>query len=328
MKAEMQNERSAILSVEELSLRYRMPRRRLLEATRWLTAVDRVSFVVRAGASLALVGESGSGKSSTARAVMALERPNAGRVRFFGEDLAGLSGPALLKLRQRFQMVFQDPYGSLDPRYSVERLVGEPIHRASRSMARELAAKALIDVGLAADDLHKFPHQFSGGQRQRIAIARALVTRPALIVADEPVSALDVSVQAQVLNLMKDLQAEHGMAYLFISHDLGVVQYLCEEIIVMFCGAIVESGKPSDVLRVPAHPYTRELIEAMPRLGKRRRGPAAVVPIPGKQAEIADTRVGPGCAYRSRCPRAAAQCATAPVLRDLGGGRQVACHFE
>jgi peptide/nickel transport system ATP-binding protein len=349
----MTQEQGIILSVEDLTVRYRMPRRSLLEPTRWLTAVDRVSFTVRAGTSLAVVGESGSGKSSTARAVMALERPSAGRIRLFDQDLADLPAADLLRLRERFQMIFQDPYGSLDPRYSVERIVTEPILRVSREAARERAAQALADVGLSEHDLRKYPHQFSGGQRQRIAIARALVTRPALIVADEPVSALDVSVQAQVLNLMKDLQAEHGLAYLFISHDLAVVEYLCADIVVMFAGAVVESGRTLDVLRAPAHPYTRELIAAMPRLGRRRRGGAAVPaanpaavpasiapgaargdPAPletGRGASVRAADVAPaavGCAYRARCPRAAALCAMAPVLRDLGDGRRVACHFE
>jgi len=311
-----------ILSVEDLSVRYRMPRRHLLEAPKFLAAVDHVTFAVRAGASLALVGESGSGKSSTARAVMALERPSSGRVRLFDQDLATLSPGELRRLRARFQMIFQDPYGSLDPRYTVERIVTEPIHGASRAERQQRAAEALAEVGLRAEDLRKHPRQFSGGQRQRIAIARALVTRPALIVADEAVSALDVSVQAQVLNLMKDLQAAHGIAYLFVSHDLAVVEYLCEDMIVLFRGAIVESGNSREILREPAHPYTRELIDAMPRLGRRRRvaqvatAPSDAAPAPG------------GCLYRLRCPRAANICQTAPVARERSDGRQVACHFD
>ena len=321
----VQESRPVVLSVESLTVRYRMPRQRLLQPPSHLTAVDRVSFSLRAGASMGLVGESGSGKSSTGRAVMALEAPSEGRVRVFGQDLAALSAADLRALRQRFQMVFQDPYGSLDPRYSVEGIVTEPMHGVGRAEARQRAVQVLQDVGLHADDLRKYPNQFSGGQRQRIAIARALVTRPGLIVADEAVSALDVSVQAQVLNLMKDLQAEHGMAYLFISHDLAVVRYLCEEIVVLFRGAVVEQGRTLDVLQAPAHPYTRELVDAMPRLGVRRRAtrPATATARP---ADIPVTETG--CAYRARCPRAAASCTTAPVLRPLGGGRTVACHFD
>ncbi len=321
------NMAAPVLSVEELTVRYRMPRQQLLRPPPWLTAVNRVSFTLHAGASLAVVGESGSGKSSTARAVMALERPSAGRVKLFDTDLALLPRADLRRLRQRFQMIFQDPYGSLDPRYSVERIVVEPIHGASRAEARERAAQALRDVGLHAEDLRKYPNQFSGGQRQRIAIARALVTRPALIVADEAVSALDVSVQAQVLNLMKDLQAAHGMAYLFISHDLAVVRYLCDDIVVLFRGAVVESGKTAQVLQAPAHPYTQELVDAMPRLGVRRRTAAiAVAQQAGPRAADAGA-VATGCAYRARCPRAAAICETAPALRVVGDGRQAACHF-
>ena len=328
MTPTMTDPKPTVLSVEALSVRYRMPRQQLLKPPGWMTAVDRVSFIVRAGESLALVGESGSGKSSTARAVMALERPSAGHVRIFDHDLASLPRGELRKLRQRFQMVFQDPYGSLDPRYSVERIIGEPIHGVTRAEARERAAKALNDVGLRAEDLRKYPNQFSGGQRQRIAIARALVTRPGLIVADEAVSALDVSVQAQVLNLMKDLQAEHGMAYLFISHDLAVVRYLCEDIVVLFRGAIVESGRTLAVLQAPAHPYTHELVDAMPRLGVRRRAASVVATTPDgtRPADAAVTTTG--CAYRSRCPRAAAACEVAPELRQRGDGRQVACHFD
>jgi peptide/nickel transport system ATP-binding protein len=323
----MSDSRPVVLSVEDLSVRYRMPRRHFIETPKWLTAVDRVDFAVRAGASLGLVGESGSGKSSTARAVMALERPSAGRIRLFDRDLASLSSSELRQLRHSFQMIFQDPYGSLDPRYSIEGIVSEPIHGLARTEARQRAAQALEEVGLSADDLRKYPNQFSGGQRQRIAIARALVTRPALIVADEAVSALDVSVQAQVLNLMKDLQVEHGMAYLFISHDLAVVEYLCDEIIVLFRGAIIESGKTLEVLRSAAHPYTRELIDAMPRLGRRRRAtPITRVwsGVRGADAGIPTT----GCAYRFRCPHAAKVCETAPVLRHRDDGRQVACHFD
>jgi len=318
-------DRAVVLSVESLTVRYRMPRQRLLQLPSQLTAVDRVSFSLRAGGSVGLVGESGSGKSSTARAVMALEPPSEGRVRVFGQDLAALSAAQLRTLRQRFQMVFQDPYGSLDPRYAVESIVTEPMHGVARAEARQRAVQVLQDVGLHADDLRKYPNQFSGGQRQRIAIARALVTRPGLIVADEAVSALDVSVQAQVLNLMKDLQAAHGMAYLFISHDLAVVRYLCEDIVVLFRGAVVEQGRTLDVLQAPAHPYTRELVDAMPRLGVRRRATR----VAAATARPADTPVAAtGCAYRARCPRAAEVCATAPVLRPLGGGRTVACHFD
>ena len=260
-----------VLSVRNLSVQYPLPRRHLFERRRHFEAVTDISFDLRAGRSLGLVGESGSGKSTTARAVMAIEKPSAGTIRICGEDITRLSPGRLREWRTRFQMVFQDPFASLDPRYTVERIVTEPIRHKSRSEKREQAAHTLAAVGLPDSVLGKYPHQFSGGQRQRIAIARALVTKPALIVADEAVSALDVSVQAQVLNLMKDLQAEWGIAYLFIGHDLGVVQYMCDEIIVMRGGRAVEHGNAQEIVTNPSEPYTKELVEAMPRLGRRRR---------------------------------------------------------
>ena len=283
------------------------------------------SFSVAKGASLALVGESGSGKSSIAKAVMGLEPASAGAIRLFGQDLAGLSADELQELRRRFQMIFQDPYSSLDPRHSIQRIVVEPLRDVARAEARERAAEVLARVGLGAADLGKYPHQFSGGQRQRIAIARALVTNPELIVADEPVSALDVSVQAQVLNLLQDLQAQYGMAYLFISHDLAVVEYLCEDVVVLFRGRVVEIGKTREVMKAPAHPYTQELVDAMPRLGAGKRHPVESKIEPGLSNDGASA--AGGCPYLSRCPRAAEVCKAMPPLRAFGGGRSVACHL-
>ena len=262
---------AAVLSVRNLSVRYALPRRHLLEGRRYFEAVTDLSFDLPAGRSLGLVGESGSGKSTTARAVMAIEKPSAGSIHICGQDVTRLSARQLRDWRSRFQMVFQDPFASLDPRYTVERIVTEPIRGMSRAERRRQAAQTLDAVGLPESALDKYPHQFSGGQRQRIAIARALITKPALIVADEAVSALDVSVQAQVLNLMKDLQASSGVSYLFIGHDLGVVQYLCDEIIVMHRGRAVERGNARDIVNNPSEQYTKELITAMPRLGRRRR---------------------------------------------------------
>jgi peptide/nickel transport system ATP-binding protein len=223
------------------------------------------------------VGESGSGKSTLARLVMALEAPTQGRVLLDGQDLHALSPQALRAMRARMQMVFQDPYGSLDPRRKVGQTVAEPLavlHGASRPEQRTRAAEALEAVGLRAADLDKYPHEFSGGQRQRIAIARALITRPKLIVADEPVSALDVSVQAQVLNLMQDLQDAYGVTYLFISHDLSVVDLVCDEVIVLEGGRIVEQGDPDRIFQRPQHPYTQRLLAAVPGL----HPPGAVAP--------------------------------------------------
>lgn len=314
-----------VLSVDALSVRYRLPRRSLFAAPDWFAAVTEASFSVAKGASLALVGESGSGKSSVAKAVMGLEPASAGAIRLFGQDLASLSAHELLELRRRFQMVFQDPYSSLDPRHSIQRIVVEPLRDVARAEARERATEVLARVGLGAADLGKYPHQFSGGQRQRIAIARALVTNPELIVADEPVSALDVSVQAQVLNLMQDLQAQYGMAYLFISHDLAVVEYLCEDIVVLFRGRVVEIGKTREVMKAPAHPYTQELINAMPRLGAGKRHPAQNEIKTGLSNDGASG--AGGCPYLGRCPRATDVCRAIPSLRALDGGRSVACHL-
>ncbi len=261
-----------LLSAENLGKRYRLPRARLLEAAPEVQALDNVSFSLLPGRSLGVVGESGSGKSTLARLVMALEAPSQGRVLMQGAhgetiDLHRLSPSALRQARAHLQMVFQDPYGSLDPRRSVLQTVAEPLavlHGAGRAEQRERAVEVLDAVGLRADDLSKYPHEFSGGQRQRIAIARALITRPRLIVADEPVSALDVSVQAQVLNLMQDLQDRFGVAYLFISHDLAVVDLVCDDVIVLHQGRIVERGAADELFRNPQHPYTQRLLAAVP----------------------------------------------------------------
>ena len=253
-----------LLDVRDLVKRYHLPRENLFQPARVVEALRGVSFTVRAGRSLGIVGESGSGKSTLARLVMALEAPTSGSVLLLGRDLNALPPGALIAARRDFQMVFQDPYGSLDPRQRVGRIVAEPLVGVAAVDAQRRVAEALDAVGLRAGDAEKYPHEFSGGQRQRIAIARALITRPKLIVADEPVSALDVSVQAQVLNLLADLQAEFGVTYLFISHDLAVVDHVCDEVVVMQAGRIVEIGPTDQVLQRPAHAYTRALLAAVP----------------------------------------------------------------
>ena len=266
-----------LLAIERVSKQYRLPREHLLSAAPVVQALDDVSFTLHAGRSLGIVGESGSGKSTLARLVMALEAPTAGRVLLDGQDLNTLSAAQLRRARSQVQMVFQDPYGSLDPRRTVGQTVAEPLavlHGASRSEQRTRAGEALEAVGLRAADLAKYPHEFSGGQRQRIAIARALITRPKLIVADEPVSALDVSVQAQVLNLMQDLQDEFGVTYLFISHDLSVVDLVCDEVVVLQSGRIVEQGPPQRLFQHPEHPYTQRLLAAVPGLVPPASAPA------------------------------------------------------
>jgi peptide/nickel transport system ATP-binding protein len=253
-----------LLVVENLVKRYHLPRERLLQPAPVVEALRGVSFAVQAGRSLGIVGESGSGKSTLARQVMALEAPTEGRVTLLGRNLHALSPTELRDARRDFQMVFQDPYGSLDPRQRIGRIVAEPLIGADAATKRTRVAESLDAVGLRATDADKYPHEFSGGQRQRIAIARALITRPKLIVADEPVSALDVSVQAQVLNLLADLQQQFGVTYLFISHDLAVVDHVCDDVAVMRAGLIVEYGPTEQVLQRPAHEYTRALLAAMP----------------------------------------------------------------
>jgi len=253
-----------LLVVTDLVKNYRLPRASLFSPPPVVRALQGVSFTLEAGCSLGIVGESGSGKSTLARLVMALEAPTAGRVTLLGRDLHALPHDALRAARRDFQMVFQDPYGSLDPRQRVDQIVSEPLPRLAERDRRLRVGEALAAVGLRAADADKYPHEFSGGQRQRIAIARALITRPRLIVADEPVSALDVSVQAQVLNLMQDLRRDFGVAYLFISHDLAVVDHVCDEVAVMQAGRIVEQGPPQTLFRHAAHPYTRALIDAVP----------------------------------------------------------------
>jgi peptide/nickel transport system ATP-binding protein len=258
-----------LVEVEDVTKIYALPRERLLAKPPTVTAVAGVSLAVSRGTSVGLVGESGSGKSTLARLVMALEAPTAGRVRFRGADLNALDPTALRRLRRHFQMVFQDPFGSLDPRYRVGRIVAEPLDAlepTAKDVRRARVVAALQAVGLKEGDLAKYPHEFSGGQRQRIAIARALITRPELIVADEPVSALDLSVRAQVLNLMKDLAAEFGVTYLLISHDLAVVEYVCDEVAVMNQGTIVERGATDAIFADPQHAYTRTLLAAVPKV--------------------------------------------------------------
>jgi len=256
-----------LLQVENVVREYAMPREKLFGPPPKVHALNGVSFTVQAGRSMGIVGESGSGKSTLARLVMALDKPTSGRVLMMGRDLHALPREELREARRDFQMVFQDPYGSLDPRQTVERIVTEPLAAQGAAMAErhKRAGEVLDSVGLRAADLGKYPHEFSGGQRQRIAIARALITRPRLIVADEPVSALDVSVQAQVLNLMQDLQTEFGVTYMLISHDLAVVHHLCDDVAVLWQGRIVEQGPPQKLFTAAEHPYTRALLEAVPR---------------------------------------------------------------
>jgi peptide/nickel transport system ATP-binding protein len=255
-----------LLRVTALSHHYPQPRQRLWQAAPPLVALQDVNLTIQRGRSLGLVGESGSGKSTLARLIMGLGKPTSGSVHLLGQDIHRLSSSELRQARRHFQMVFQDPYSALDPRHTVERSVGAALAthtRVSRLTLRQQVRQTVEAVGLRDTDMHKYPHEFSGGQR--IGIARALISRPKLIVADEPVSALDVSAQAQVLNLMQHLQKRYGVTYLLISHDLAVVRHLCAEVAVLYQGCIVERGTPDEVLSHPQHPYTRALVAAVPR---------------------------------------------------------------
>jgi peptide/nickel transport system ATP-binding protein len=255
-----------VLDVVDLTKRYVLPRESLFDKAHTVEAVHRVSFRIRPGRSLGLVGESGCGKSTLARLVTGLENPTSGSVHIAGFDIHQISKNALRKLRTDFQIVFQDPFGSLDPRHTIGRIVAEPLRaleQASPVEAQRRVVSVMEDVGLKATDTQKYPHEFSGGQRQRIAIARALITRPKLVVADEPVSALDVSVQAQILNLLNDLQEEYELSYLLISHDLAVVEYVCDDVAVMHNGVFVEYGSTSELFRNPKHDYTKSLLDSV-----------------------------------------------------------------
>ena len=261
--------RTPLLRIQGLVREYRLPRERLTQAPPVLRALDGVDLEMAPGESVGIVGESGCGKSTLARTVVALEAPSAGKVWFDGDDLFTLKGRDLLKRRRDLQMVFQDPYGSLDPRHKVERIIAEPmegLHVGARGERAGRVAEALAQVGLRPTDADRYPHEFSGGQRQRIAIARALIIRPDIILFDEAVSALDVSVRARILDLIADLCGAYGLTYLFISHDLSVVRTVTDRVMVMKSGEIVEQGPTETVFTDPQHPYTRTLIDAAPVL--------------------------------------------------------------
>jgi peptide/nickel transport system ATP-binding protein len=289
-------------------------------------AVDGVSFAIERGRTLALVGESGCGKSTVARLLVGLYGASAGNVRFDGQDTAAvLKTSDAQKLRRRMQMIFQDPYASLNPRWRVRDIVAEPLREhgiLSDDKAIETRVGDLLQqVGLSAADAVKFPHQFSGGQRQRISIARALATQPEFLVCDEPTSALDVSVQAQVLNIMKDLQRQQGLTYLFISHNLAVVRHVADEVGVMYLGRLVEVAPKKTLFSAPRHPYTRMLLDAIPDIHMSGRARTPV------QGEVPNPLNPPtGCAFHPRCPHANARCSAERPVLVLRDGAQVACH--
>ena len=289
-------------------------------------AVDGVSFTIERGKTLALVGESGCGKSTVARLLVGLYGPTRGTVRFDGHETHRVQDALQLRaMRRRMQMIFQDPYASLNPRWKVLDIVGEPLREhglvTEEGAFKDKVAELLMSVGLAAADVEKFPHQFSGGQRQRISIARALATQPEFLVCDEPTSALDVSVQAQVLNIMKDLQRARGLTYLFISHNLAVVRHVADQVGVMYLGRLVELADKADLFARPRHPYTRMLLDAIPDIHMSGRARTPV------QGEVPNPLNPPsGCAFHPRCPHANARCGQErPALKSFNG-IQVACH--
>ncbi len=289
-------------------------------------AVNGVSLQVAKGEVMALVGESGCGKSTVAKTIARIHRPTEGAIRIDGQDIAGLGFRDMAPIRRRVQMIFQDPYASLNPRQRVIDIVTEPMRqheRMTRTEAERRALDLLARVGLNAEQSRRYPHQFSGGQRQRIGIARALSVGPDLVIADEPVSALDVSIQAQILNLMMDLRDEMGLAYLFITHNLSVVRHIADRIGVMYLGFLVETGPRDALFDTPRHPYTKALLAAAPSLDAPE---AEGVELSGEVPSAYD--LPSGCCFRTRCPFAEARCAAErPVLRDLGDGQSVACHL-
>ncbi|WP_299358569.1 ABC transporter ATP-binding protein [uncultured Paracoccus sp.] len=318
-----------LLSVKDLTVRFKVRGAAPFREAAYLTAVDGVTFDVARGESLGIVGESGSGKSTTALAIARLITHHSGEVRLDGEDLLALKGGDLRRARRKFQFIFQDPYSSLNPRRRAAEIVTEPL--ASIGLVPKGDRRKLVDdlfeaVGLRPEQQNLFPHQFSGGQRQRIGIARALAPNPALVICDEAVSALDVAVQAQILNLLRRLQRERGLTYLFISHDLGVVQHMCDRIAVMYMGKIVEFADRLSLFNSPLHPYTCALLSAVPSVDPDRRARTKRILITGEPPS--PTSPPPGCRFASRCPVAEPRCKTEPPpLREVREGHRVACHL-
>lgn len=318
MKTLSEHSPDLLLSVEHLTKEFG-------SGTGTVRAVAGVSFTVRRGKITGLVGESGCGKTTVGRCLLRLLEPSGGRAIFDGADLFAMSPRQFREYRKRIQIIFQDPYSSLNPRMRIEDIIGEAVNVAqssSRTKRRERVLELISQVGLSPEHARRYPNEFSGGQRQRIGIARALAVRPDFIIADEPVSALDVSVQAQILNLLQNLQTQHGLTMLFISHDLSVIEYLCDDVVVMYLGRVMERGPAWQLYTTPRHPYTRALISSSPVAkpsGDRRR-----ITLRGDIPSPLDPPSG--CVFRTRCPHAISACAdTEPASVDVGGGCFVAC---
>jgi oligopeptide/dipeptide ABC transporter ATP-binding protein len=315
-----------LLEVRDLDVTFPSRRRFLARGPRRpdVAAVKGLSLSIARGETVALVGESGSGKTSAARAIVRLLRPAGGSVTFDGLDVGAASPTALRRYRERVQLVFQDPYSSLNPRIAVGAAVEEvlAVHRVlpTKAERQRRVLELLADVGLGPEHASRYPHELSGGQRQRVGIARALAVGPELLLLDEPVSSLDVSVQAQIVNLLEDLQEEHGLGYLFIAHDLAVVHHIADRVAVMYLGEIVEEGAVDELFSNPRHPYTRALLASIP--GAR----AAEARAQGELRQ--ELALGPGCPFRNRCPQRHDRCETTPPYVELGGGRRSRCWLE
>lgn len=318
---------NTILEVKDLKKYYPVETGIFGAAPAYLKAVDGVSFNVEKGKTLGIIGESGCGKSTVAKLLMNLERPTQGSIKFKGRDTANFNESEMKKLRKNMQMVFQDPYSSLDPKKTAGYIIQEPliIHNVGTRAEQEQRVKELLKmVGLDYYHANRYPHEFSGGQRQRINIARAIALNPEIVICDEPVSALDVSIQAQVINLLKRLQEEMGLAYIFISHDLSVVKYLSDKLAIMYLGKIVETGKSDDIYKNPMHPYTKALFSAIPPESPLEEKEKMIlegdVPSPLKPPS--------GCKFHTRCPYAMEKCSKEePSLKQIGDGQQVSCHL-
>lgn len=318
-----------LLEVEDLTMHFPIMAGVFRRQVGTVKAVDGIDFSIREGETLGLVGESGCGKSTVARAILRLYEPTSGHVRFRGEDIVQLDGEPLRLLRRRMQMVFQDPQASLNPRMTVGSIVGEPLmeHGLGKGQALAPRIEALLEsVGLEPSFANRYPHEFSGGQRQRIGVARALALEPEFIICDEPIAALDVSIQAQVVNLLEELQERLGLTYLFISHDLGMVRHIADRVAVMYLGKIVELA-PSDRLYVePMHPYTRALMSAAPVHDPELEAQRERIVLRGDVPSPSDPP--PGCPFHTRCPMAVPECSTrAPEWRELRPDHRVACHL-
>jgi oligopeptide transport system ATP-binding protein len=318
----------SLLEVQNLKVHFPVKHGLFNRVRECVKAVDDVSFTIAPGETLGLVGESGCGKTTLGRAILRLIEPTAGSVRLDGEDITRLNGSALRARRRQLQMIFQDPYTSLDSRMTVGQIVGEAldIHHLTTSKVRRhnRICELLQDVGLDPDFAQRYPHEFSGGQRQRIGIARALAVEPKLIICDEPVSALDVSVQAQIINLLRDLQQQRGLAYLFIAHDLAVVEHISDRVLVMYLGKIVEAAPANTLIRDPQHPYTQALISAVPEADAETQRQRIILP-----GDVPSPIHPPGgCPFHPRCPMAQEPCKTeVPPLRNVAQDTLAACHF-